>query len=100
MALRKQGIGKSSWMRMLMPPELRAYYKEQMRFRNLDKDDRIQLAECGLINLEEIDAMTEAEVNQLKSLADVHGASLHGQSFYLSARLRAHLCSGALPCAA
>lgn len=63
-----QGVGKSSWMRMLMPPELRAYYKEQMRFRNLDKDDRIQLAECGLINLEEIDAMTEAEVNQLKSL--------------------------------
>lgn len=63
-----QGIGKSSWMRMLMPPELRAYYKEQMRFRNLDKDDRIQLAECGLINLEEIDAMSEAEVNQLKSL--------------------------------
>ena len=53
---------------MLKPPELRAYYKEQMRFRNLDKDDRIQLAECGLINLEEIDAMTEAEVNQLKSL--------------------------------
>ena len=63
-----QGIGKSSWMRMLMPLELRAYYKEQMRFRNLDKDDRIQLAECGLINLEEIDAMSEAEVNQLKSL--------------------------------
>lgn len=63
-----QGVGKSSWMRMLMPPELRAYYKEQMRFRNLDKDDRIQLAECGLINLEEIDAMSEAEVNQLKSL--------------------------------
>lgn len=64
----EQGIGKSSWMRMLMPPELRAYYKEQMRFRNLDKDDRIQLAECGLINLEEIDALSEAEVNQLKSL--------------------------------
>lgn len=63
-----QGVGKSSWMRMLMPPALRAYYKEQMRFRNLDKDDRIQLAECGLINLEEIDAMSEAEVNQLKSL--------------------------------
>lgn len=64
-----QGIGKSSWMRMLLPPALRAYYKEQMRYRNLEKDDRIQLAECALINLEEIDAMGEQDVNQLKSLA-------------------------------
>ena len=63
-----QGIGKSSWMRMLLPPALRAYYKEQMRFRNLDKDDRIQLSECALINLEEIDAMSDSDVNQLKSL--------------------------------
>ena len=63
-----QGVGKSSWMRMLLPPELRSLYKEQMRFRNLDKDDRIQLAECCLINLEEIDAMSEADANQLKAL--------------------------------
>lgn len=63
-----QGIGKSSWMRMLLPPELRSFYKEQMRFRNLDKDDRIQLSECCLINLEEIDAMSEADATQLKAL--------------------------------
>lgn len=63
-----QGIGKSSWMRMLMPPELRGYYKEQMMLRALDKDDRIQLASNGLINLEEIDAMSEADVNRLKAL--------------------------------
>lgn len=64
----KQGIGKSSWMRMLLPPELRGFYKEQLRFRNLEKDDRIQLAECCLINLEEIDAMSETDANQLKAL--------------------------------
>ena len=63
-----QGIGKSSWMRMLMPPELRAYYKEQTKYRNLDKDDRIALAEFGLINLEEIDALSDSDLNQLKSL--------------------------------
>lgn len=63
-----QGVGKSSWMRMLLPPELRSMYKEQMRFRNLDKDDRIQLAECCLINLEEIDALSDADANQLKAL--------------------------------
>lgn len=64
-----QGIGKSSWMRMLLPPELKEYYKEQMRFHHLEKDDRIQLAESALINLEEIDAMNEADANQLKALA-------------------------------
>ena len=62
-----QGIYKTTWFHFLLPPELRAYYVAKNNSRRMSKDDRILLAEAGLICLEEIVSMTDEEVDQIKA---------------------------------
>ena len=66
-----QGIYKTTWFHYLLPTELRSYYVAKTNYRNLDKDDRIQLAEAGLICLEEISTMTDREVEQMKAVVSM-----------------------------
>ena len=64
----RQGIYKSSFMRELLPPELRRYFSTRNFALRMDKDARIELSEAGLVCLEELDHMKTAEVNQLKAI--------------------------------
>ena len=49
-----QGIYKTTWFHFLLSPELRNYYVAKNNSRRMSKDDRILMAEAGLICLEEI----------------------------------------------
>ena len=62
-----QGIYKTTWFHFLLPPELRNYYVAKNNSRRMSKDDRILMAEAGLICLEEIVSMTDEEVDQIKA---------------------------------
>ena len=63
----RQGIYKTTWFHFLLPPELRNYYVAKNNSRRMSKDDRILMAEAGLICLEEIVSMTDEEVDQIKA---------------------------------
>ena len=64
----KQGIYKSSWINRLLPPELLAYSTDHIDIDRLDKDEELRAAEYGLINIDELDKLTDRQLNKLKSM--------------------------------
>lgn len=64
----EQGTNKSTWQRMLLPPELRQYFSVKTNTGRMSKDDRISLCIKGLVCCEELDTMTPSELNQFKSI--------------------------------
>ena len=66
-----QGIYKSTWLNRLLPPELAAYSCIQTAMEKLDKDEQLRAAEYGLINLDELDKLTERGLNELKALITI-----------------------------
>ena len=68
----RQGIFKSTFMRMLLPPELQPYFAAKNFAQRLNKDDKLELTEMGLVALEELDHMRPSEVNQLKAITSQH----------------------------
>ena len=64
----RQGIYKTTWLEHLIPPHLREYCCKLANATELNKDDRLRIAEFGLINLDELDAMTPRELNAMKSI--------------------------------
>lgn len=62
-----QGLGKTSWLRSLVPPELRDY----LFVGNIDpysKDFQQMMADCLLIVIDEMSGQSYAELNRLKAL--------------------------------
>lgn len=64
----KQGIYKSTWIRNLLPPELQAYVSDMPELERFDKDERLRAAEYAIINLDELDKLSDRELNKLKAL--------------------------------
>ena len=64
----EQGTYKSTFFAKLLQPELRQYFMVKTDNTVLNKDDRLQLAKNMLICLEEIDALSVKELNQLKAM--------------------------------
>jgi predicted P-loop ATPase len=63
----KQGIGKTKWMLKLLPVALKDYFYSGIP--NLkNKDTKIRMAECFLINLDEMDCLTSANTERLKEI--------------------------------
>ena len=62
-----QGSGKSTWIAMVLPPELRQYFYTKTNANRLSKDDLLVLATYGLMLCEELDTMKPSELNQLKA---------------------------------
>ena len=62
-----QGTYKSSFMLHIVPSQLRRYHVCKSNSFQLSKDDNILLASSMLVQLEEIDRMSDKEVNQLKA---------------------------------
>ncbi len=63
-----QGIYKSTFVRHLLPPELQAYFSTKNFAGRMNKDDKLELTEMGLISLEELDSLQSHELNQLKAV--------------------------------
>ena len=77
----RQGIYKTTWLEHLIPPHLRDYCCKLANSTRLSKDDRLRIAEFGLINLDELDAMTPRELSAMKSIitaADVNERVAYG----------------------
>ena len=87
-----QGIYKSTFMRQLLPPELRSYFSARNFAHRMSKDDRLELTEMGLIALEELDHMKGYELNQLKAITT--DPTVNERAAYAHYReRRAHLAS-------
>ena len=87
-----QGIYKSTFMRQLLPPELRSYFSARNFAHRMSKDDRLELTEMGLIALEELDHMKDYELNQLKAITT--DPTVNERAAYAHYReRRAHLAS-------
>lgn len=62
-----QGIYKTSWSLRLMPPPLERYrYSGIINPR--DKDSMFTLSQCGLINNEEVENLSQRELNEFKAM--------------------------------
>ena len=71
----EQGLGKSTFCRALLPPQLQAYYTDSVDLARLDKVER-QLTEMGLLNLDEFDRIPEKKHPLLKNLMQLSALNL------------------------
>ena len=93
----RQGIYKTTWLEHLLPPELRAYSCKMANSTQLNKDERLRIAEYGLIALDEIDAMGPKELNVMKSVitaSDVSERAAYGYTKERRVRLASFCASG------
>ena len=78
-----QGCGKSSFCRILLPPELRDYYNESINFKN-EADLNLGLSSFALLNLDEFDRVTKRQQVVLKylvSTAEVKYRPPYGKAY-------------------
>ena len=93
----RQGIYKTTWLEHLLPPELRAYGCKMANSTQLNKDERLRIAEYGLIALDEIDAMSARELNVMKSVitaSDISERAAYGYTKERRIRLASFCASG------
>ena len=63
----KQGLGKTTWVEKLIPKPLKEYLFSGTINPN-NKDTLVQLAECMLINLDELENLNRSEIGSLKEI--------------------------------
>ena len=63
----EQGSYKTTWFNYLLPPPLRAYFYTKTNASRMGRDDLLTLAQYGLVCCEELDTMSNKELNQLKA---------------------------------
>ncbi len=63
----KQGLGKTTWIEKLMPKPLKEYIFSGT-INPSNKDTLIHLAECMLINLDELENLNRTEIGSLKEI--------------------------------
>jgi len=62
-----QGVGKTTWIERLVPPELKDFlYSGTINAGN--KDTLVNLSECMLINMDELENLNRSEIGDLKQL--------------------------------
>ena len=79
----RQGCGKSSFCRILLPQELRDYYNDRINFKN-ETDLNLGLTSFALINIDEFDKTTARQQVLLKyllSTADVKFRPPYGKAY-------------------
>ena len=62
-----QGDGKSTFCRMLLPPELRGFYTDRLDFQN-KKDAERALSAFAIINIDEFDSISKNQTAYLKHI--------------------------------
>ena len=63
----RQGVGKSTWFRNILPPELRKYY-DTGYLDPKDKETLIKLSELCLFNMDEVENLRPKNVEAIKEL--------------------------------
>lgn len=63
----EQGLGKTTWHMNLVPPQLR-YYRFSGTVKPGNRDSIVHMAECLLINLDELESLNKAELGDLKEM--------------------------------
>jgi len=63
----EQGSYKTTWFNYLLPPELSNYFYTKTNANRMGRDDLLTLAQYGLVCCEELDTMSNKELNQLKA---------------------------------
>ena len=84
----RQGCGKSSFCRILLPNNLRDYYNDRINFKN-ENDLNLGLTAFGLINLDEFDKITQRQQIVLKylvSTADLKYRPPYGKAYTANRR--------------
>ena len=84
----RQGCGKSSFCRILMPRDLMDYYNDRINFKN-EQDLNLGLTSFGLINLDEFDRVTQRQQIVLKylvSTADLKYRPPYGKAYTTNRR--------------
>ena len=79
----RQGCGKSSFCRILLPAELRDYYNDRINFKN-ETDLNLGLTSFALINIDEFDKTTARQQILLKyllSTTDVKFRPPYGKAY-------------------
>ena len=79
----RQGCGKSSFCRILLPYNLRDYYNDRINFKN-ENDLNLGLTSFGLINLDEFDKIIQRQQIVLKylvSTADLKYRPPYGKAY-------------------
>ena len=79
----RQGCGKSSFCRTLMPRELQEYYNDRINFKS-EADLNLGLTSFALINLDEFDKITQRQQIVLKylvSTADLKYRPPYGKAY-------------------
>jgi len=79
----RQGCGKSSFCRILLPREQREYYNDRINFKN-EADLNLGLTSFALINLDEFDKISERQQIVLKylvSTADLKYRPPYGKAY-------------------
>lgn len=77
-----QGIGKTTWLRNLIPEVLKRYvYAGALNLR--DKDSMVKLSECPIIIMDELENMNARNVDALKEMVtktDIHMRRAYGMT--------------------
>jgi hypothetical protein len=84
----RQGCGKSSFCRILLPHELDDYYNDRINFKN-ESDLNLGLTSFALINLDEFDKITQRQQIVLKylvSTADLRYRPPYGKAYTVNRR--------------
>ena len=79
----RQGCGKTSFCRILLPRDLREYYNDRINFKN-EADLNLGLTSFALINLDEFDKITQRQQVVLKylvSTADLKYRPPYGKAY-------------------
>jgi len=88
----KQGSYKTTWFNFLLPPELIAYFYTKINAMRMAKDDLLALTKYALVCCEELDTMSQRELNNLK--ASVTTSSVDERAAYARyAERRKHIAS-------
>jgi hypothetical protein len=78
-----QGIGKTSWLRLLLPLAL-IEYLGTTALQADSKDTAIQLGECGMIIFDELETLNKKDLASLKELitrSSIHVRRPYGRNF-------------------
>ena len=84
----RQGCGKSSFCRILLPRDQREYYNDRINFKN-EQDLNLGLTSFALINLDEFDKITQRQQIVLKylvSTADLKYRPPYGKAYTVNRR--------------
>jgi hypothetical protein len=84
-----QGIGKTSWMKLLLPKKLSNYVGTAMLHAD-SKDTSIQLSECALIILDEFESLNRKDLSIFKDIVTRSDINIRRPYGHFSENLTRH----------